>query len=295
VKVLITGSKSGIGQATALRLARQGHDVFTAVRQPSSALELCSRAGKEGLSLRMVEIDVTDETSVLLGIQQVIDEAGQIDVLINNAGVAGMGAIEESSDDVARRLMETNFLGPLRMIRAVLPPMRSRGSGVIVNVSSLLGRLVISPLGLYAASKYALEAMSEALAQEVRSYGIRVAIVEPGPVITPMLRHHNFTAADESPYADQYRRAGAVLRRMASLRISPEDVAAVIETAILTDQPKLRYVVNDDVNDLLQRRLDMSDEQWLGPNRRLTDDEWFLLAAAAMGLDFRPTAQRKAA
>ena len=295
MNVFITGAKSGIGRATALRLARQGNYVFAAVRQPESALDLRACAEEKNLPLNIIEVDVTDESSVARGVNHVVDRAGHIDVLINCAGLSEIGAIEEGSDEIARRLMETNFLGPLRTIRAVLPGMRSRRSGVIVNISSLLGRLVISPMGLYAASKYALEAMSEALAQELRGYGIRVAIVEPGPVITSMLRQHTFTAPPESPYEDQYRRAAAVLRRMASFRISPEDVAAVIDEAICTDEPRLRYVLNEDVDILLQRRLDMSDEEWLGPDRRLNDDEWFDLAGAAMGIDFRPLSQRRAA
>ena len=295
MNVFITGAKSGIGLATALRLARQGPHVFAAVRQPECAIDLRAHAENENLPLNIIEVDVTDEASVLRAVEQVTGRAGHIDALINCAGVSEIGAIEEGSDETARRLMETNFLGPLRTIRAVLPGMRNRHSGVIVNVSSLLGRLVISPMGLYAASKYAMEAMSEALAQEIRGHGIRVAIVEPGPVITPMLRQHTFMAPPESAYADQYRRTAAVLRRMASFRISPEDVAAVIDEAICTDEPRLRYVVNEDIDGLLQRRLSMSDEAWLGPDRRLTDDDWFELAEAAMDVDFRPPSQRRAA
>ena len=294
MNVLITGSSSGIGHATVLHLARQGHVVFASVRDLGAVATLKSAAQAEELSVRIVSIDVTSEVSVREGIDEVL-AYGQIDVLINNAGVGGLAAIEETTDEQLQSLFDSNFLGPLRLIRGVLPGMRDRRSGVIVNVSSLLGRLVFPPLGPYAASKYALEAACESLAQEVRSYGIRVAIVEPGLVITPMLRKHAIKMPPYTLYADQYRRAGAIFRKLASMRTSPEDVAVAIEHAIETDEPKLRYLVGADARVIAEKRAEMSDEDWLGPNRRLTDAEWFYLAEQALGIEFQRRLPARAA
>jgi NAD(P)-dependent dehydrogenase (short-subunit alcohol dehydrogenase family) len=292
--VLITGSNSGIGRATALRLARRGDDVYASVRDLEAGSQLQALAEAEQLRLHVLKMDVTDEASVSAGVSRLLDEAGRIDVLINNAGVGKMAAIEEASDADLHHLFETNFHGPLRVIRAALPSMRRQHHGVIVNVTSLLGRLVITPMGPYAASKHALEAASEALAQEVRAYGIRVAIVEPGIVITPMLREHVSLPAS-TLYADQHRRAIAIFRRLAASRTSAEDVAAVIQQAIDSDETRLRYFVGEDSAAYLARRARLSDEAWLGPERRLTDDEWYDLAEEAMGLDFRPRRNRRAA
>ena len=216
--VLITGSNSGIGLATALRLARRGDDVYASVRDLEAASQLRELAASGQLHLRVFEMDVTNESSVSAGVSRVLDEAGCIDALVNNAGVSKMAAIEEASDADLHRLFETNFHGPLRVIRAALPSMRQQRHGVIVNVTSLLGRLVFTPMGPYAASKYALEAASEALAQEVRAFGVRIAIVEPGLILTPMLRDHISVPAS-TLYADQHRRAIAIWMRVARILI----------------------------------------------------------------------------
>ncbi|TAJ72594.1 MAG: SDR family oxidoreductase, partial [Gallionellaceae bacterium] len=178
--VLITGASSGIGLATALHFARQGHEVYAGVRNPATATELTEAIAKEKLAIRAVVIDVNADTSVKLGVGKVLEAAGRIDVLVNNAGIGGGGPIEDVPVDWVKTLFETNYFGVIRMIQAVLPGMRARQSGAIINVSSVFGRLVLAGHGYYAATKYALEAMSEALAQEVQVFGIRVAIIEPG-------------------------------------------------------------------------------------------------------------------
>ncbi len=292
---LITGSGSGIGRATALPLARQSHVVYASLRDLEAAADLERVAAEECLDVKSVAIDVTDEDSVRRGVEEVLRREGRIDAMINCAGVGGVAAIEETVDEELRHVFEVNFLGPLRLIRAVLPTMRQQAGGAIVNVGSLLGRLVMAPLGPYSASKYALEAACEALAQEIRGSGVRVAIIEPGLVITPMLRKHAFVAPAATVYADQYCRANAIFKRLAAYRTSPEDGAAAIEHAIETDAPRLRYLVGKDAEQLSARRAEMSDEDWLGPDRRLKDDEWFRLAEEALGIDFRPTPDRRAA
>ena len=292
---LVTGSGSGIGQAATLRLARRGHTVYAAVRDIEAAADIERIARDEELNVHVVAIDVANEESVLCGVSRIFEREAGIDALVNCAGVGGVGAIEETDDDKLRHILDVNVLGPLRLIRAVLPAMRAQGGGAIVSVSSLLGRLVMPPLGLYSASKFALEAACEALAMETRGTGVRVAIIEPGIVITPMLRKHAIVTPPETAYAGQYRRAEAIFKRLAAMRTSPENVAAAIEHAITTDEPRLRYLVGKDAKTLSARRADMSDEEWLGPDRQLDDDEWFRLAEEALGIDFRPAPARRAA
>lgn len=170
--VVVTGVSSGIGRATAEKFAKQGHQVFGTVRNISKATPLPG--------VQLIEMDVQDDGSVQRGIQSVIDRAKRIDVLVNNAGVAMVGAAEETSIDEAKWMFETNVFGILRTSKAVLPHMRARRSGRIVNVSSVLGFLPAPYMGLYAAAKHAVEGMSETLDHEVRQFGIRVSLVEPG-------------------------------------------------------------------------------------------------------------------
>ena len=289
---LITGASSGIGRATALHLARKGHAVYAAARNPERAGDLLAIVQREALSLRIVQIDVCDEASVRCGVDDVMRSAGRIDVLVNNAGIARSGAIEEMADADVKSIFETNVFGALRIIRAVLPSMRRQRSGVIVNVSSVAGRVALSPLGVYAASKFALEAASEALAQEVRQFGVRVAIIEPGVIVTPLFRRRALAEVTaDSPYADPLRRIGFVFGKLLAQRTPPEAVAEAIYEAITTDRPRLRYLVGPEARRVVEGRARLSDEAWVGPQRSLTDEEWFELALAAVGIDFRPRAR----
>ncbi len=189
---LITGTSTGIGLATAVTLARAGHSVYGAMRDPDgSGGELRALAEAEQLAITAVKIDVDDDASVADGIARVLAEAGRIDVLVNNAGIGGGGAVEEVKLADVRRIMETNFFGPLRCIQAVVPGMRERQAGCIVNISSIAGRIAAAPQAPYAASKWALEALGEVLAQEVKPFNIRVALIEPGIIATPIFKKGN--------------------------------------------------------------------------------------------------------
>lgn len=170
--VIVTGVSSGIGRVTAEKFARQGCQVFGTVRNLSCAIPLPG--------VQLIEMDVRDEVSVQRGIQSVIDQAKRIDVLVNNAGVAMAGATEETTIDEAKWMFDTNVFGLLRTSQAVLPHMRAQRSGRIVNVSSVLGFLPAPYMGLYSAAKHAVEGLSETLDHEVRQFGIRVSLVEPG-------------------------------------------------------------------------------------------------------------------
>jgi len=184
---LITGCSTGIGFAIAVAMARAGHGVVAAMRNPEAAPELLALAAEEGLPVSVVRLDVDSDESVRSAIAETLAKQGRIDVLVNNAGIGGQGPVEEADIGVFRRAMETNFFGVLRCRQAVLPGMRQQRSGHIVNISSIAGRIALAPQAPYAASKWALEGMSEVLAQEVRPFGIRVALIEPGFVATPMV------------------------------------------------------------------------------------------------------------
>src|SRR6266436_6338647 len=196
---IVTGTSTGIGLATAVALARAGHDVYATMRNPAAAPELAGIARKDKLPIKILPMDVDDDGSVNRAVAEVLSAAGRIDVLVNNAGVQGSGPIEEVPLAEFRRNMETNYFGVLRCIQAVLPGMRKQGDGHIINVSTVGGRITGLSQGPYCGSKFALEAVSEILAGEVKSFGIRVAIVEPGVTETPIFDKRRSISAN-SPY-----------------------------------------------------------------------------------------------
>src|SRR5690349_18914985 len=201
--VLITGTSSGIGFATALELARAGHKVFATMRNPARSPDLEAIGAREQLPIEIRTLDVDSDDSV----ESCFASIGEtVDVLVNNAGVEYHGAIEELSMEAFLATMNTNYFGAVRCIKAVLPKMREARNGCIINISSVAGRIACSPLGPYSASKFALEALSEALAGEVKPFNIRVAIVEPGIQDTKMARA--LTSPPQSAYFQTVRFAG---------------------------------------------------------------------------------------
>ncbi len=261
--VLITGTSSGIGLATALELGRSGHRVYATMRNPSGAPELGRRATAGGLPISVHTMDVDSDESVTDCFAAIRGQGGTIDVLVNNAGIERHGAIEELSLEDIRAIMETNYFGALRCIHQVLPGMRERGSGCIINVTSVAGKIASSPLGGYAASKFALEAVSEALAQEMQPFGVRVNIVEPGIIDTPMAR------AIEKPPPSRYRQIAnfsALFRASLQHPTSPLVVAVVIKDVIESGTWKLRHPAGPDAEPFLAWRAAMTDEEWIGFN-----------------------------
>jgi NAD(P)-dependent dehydrogenase (short-subunit alcohol dehydrogenase family) len=222
--VLITGASSGIGRATAELIAARGHRVFGGVRAPATTRPL---AGVE-----LVHLDVRDEASVKACIDEVRRRAGRIDVLINNAGVNLVGAVEETSISQAQALFDTNVIGVLRMVRAVLPDMRRQGAGLIVNISSILGLIPAPFMGVYASTKHALEGLSESLDHEVRAFGIRVVLIEPHYTRTNLDASAAQAEARIDAYAAQRQRTAAVITRETSTGLEPKRVAEEVLRAI---------------------------------------------------------------
>lgn len=259
-KVLITGTSSGIGLATALELGRAGHKVYATMRNPARAPELGERTSRERLPISILTMDVDSDRSVADCFAAVYLQDGPIDVLGNNAGVERHGSVEELPMEAFRATMETNYFGALRCIRQVLPRMRESRSGCIINVTSVAGKIASSPLGAYAASKFALEALSEALAQEMKPFGVRVAIVEPGIIDTPMAH-----AIDDPPPSRyrQGRHIAALFQASLEHPTPPSIVAAVIRNVIESGAWKLRHPAGPDAEPFLSWRAAMTDEQWI--------------------------------
>jgi len=281
--VLITGCSSGIGLATARHFARLGDEVHAGVRHPSTAWELTAAIESDKLKIAPLTLDVDDDASVRRGVQEVIARSGRIDALVNNAGIGGGGPIEDVPIEFAKSMFETNYFGTIRMIQAVLPRMRERRSGAIVNVSSIAGRLAIAGHGHYSAVKHALEAASEALAQEVLAFGIRVAVVEPGVVVTPIFSKARRFADPASPYRVHVHRLLLFYQMQMKMPSQPSDVAAVIYEAVTTPEPKLRWLVGEDARRLTAGRQRLSDEEYVATGRPMADEEYLDLMRRRYG------------
>ncbi len=282
--VLVTGASRGIGFSTALALGRAGHRVFATMRQPAAAPALAEAAAAESLPISVLPLDVDVDESVRDAIAAILTEHGPIDVLVNNAGIERRGSVEELPLAEFRAVMETNYFGAIRCMQAVLPSMRTRGSGCIINVTSVAGRISSSPLGPYAATKHALEALTEALAQEVQPFGIRVAMVEPGIIDTGMARA--IAEEDAGSVYPNGRRFARMFAASLKTPTSPELVAAKILELVEGDSPLLRHPVGPDAEPFLAWRAGMTDEEWAawwGAD----DASWYDALERDFGLDAR--------
>ena len=269
---LITGCSTGFGFETAVYFARKGHRVVATMRNLGKSGPLKEVAAKDKLDVIVSRLDLDDPASI----KQAVADAGPIDVLVNNAGLAGAAPLEEMPEDEHRKIFEANYWGQLRVIQAVLPDMRARRAGAIVNVTSIAGRLALFNQVAYCASKYAFEAASEILAAEVKAFGIRVAVVEPGIFKTAIF--DNAAAQNHydkaSPYFHIMKRNakmyGAGLRNPGKV----EDVAATIYEAATTSNPKLRWLVGEDAFKLVGKRQQMTDEQWVALGDAMDDADY---------------------
>ncbi|MCH7890265.1 MAG: SDR family oxidoreductase [Gemmatimonadetes bacterium] len=277
---LVTGASTGIGQATALHLARLGHTVHASMRTPdASGGVLRGAAEEERLDLEVMTLDVDDSASVASAVDGVIERSGRIDVLVNNAGVLKLTSVEEVPVEDAKAVFETNVFGPLRMMQAVLPAMRERRGGTIVNISSVAGRLVSAGHGVYAATKYALEALSEAVAIETRRLGIRVILIEPGFISTPLLDKGGDIEIGDGPYAVHLRRMQGLYRSARGGADPPSVVAEVIAEALDDPNPRFRYLAGEGASPVIDGRARMTDEEWIDMGREMTDEEYFAESA----------------
>jgi len=283
--VLITGTSTGIGLATALRLGRAGHNVYATMRNPSRAPELETKAREEKLPIKISVMDVDSDSSVKAAIEDIQRQAGHIDVLVNNAGVEAYGSVEETGLEKFRSVMETNYFGALRCMLELVPHMRQRKSGTIINVASVAGRITSSPMAPYTASKFALEALSEALAQEMRPFNVRVAIVEPGIIDTPMARRIDGPTAD-SVYSQPRRFAYlflAALKNPASPAVVADKILEIIDSGTW----QLRHPVGPDAVPFLKWRESMSDEEWVALHAA-DDHAWYERMERDFGMPIRP-------
>ena len=291
-RILVTGTNSGIGLETVLALARAGHTVYATMRNPEKGKGLRETVEKEKLPVSILALDVNSDESVAHAISTIRSQTECPDVLVNNAGIEAMGSVEELPLESFRVTMETNYFGALRCIKACLPDMRERRSGCIINVKSIAGRLASSPMAPYAASKFALEAASEALAQELKPFHIRVAIVEPGVIDTPMARR-----ASEDPVESHYRqsrRFAAMFEASLDKPTPPSLVAEKIREIIESGTSQLRHPVGPDAQPFLSWRQSMTDEEWVNWGA-LDDEAWYEGFQEDFGVDARPKkAQRSA-
>lgn len=281
--VLITGTSKGIGLETALFFGRAGYKVFATMRNPEKASEFKQKIASEFLDISIHKMDVDSDASVNNCIDSIYDNHERIDVLVNNAGIERHGSIEEMSMDDFQSVMNTNYLGALRCTKALLPQMRKNKSGFIINVASVAGHISNSPLGAYAASKFALEAVSEALAQEVKPFNVRVAIVEPGIINTKMAT--DISVDGDSIYPQSKRFAGLF---SASLKTPtpPSLVASKILEISESNSWKLRHPVGPDAEPFIAWRASMSDEEWVNWNA-VNDEEWYNSVEKDFGLNAR--------
>ncbi|MDP9287322.1 MAG: SDR family oxidoreductase [Thermoproteota archaeon] len=259
---IVTGSSSGIGYATSLILARKGFYTYASVRNTNKSASLESIANAERLPLKLIQLDVTDDSSVKDAVEKIVLEKGRIDVLVNNAGYGLFGAFEDLSLDEIKAQFETNFFGVIRVTQHVLPIMRTsqNGGGVIVNVSSINGLIAFPVISAYVGTKFAIEGLSESIAYELEPFGIKVILIEPGAIGSNFMKGSVLPkrALDpQSPYSELVQKFSVKTSSQHDNATQPEEVAKTIFQAISIEKPEFRYVVGNDAVSLLKARKNM--------------------------------------
>lgn len=281
--VLITGTSKGIGLETALAFGRAGYKVFATMRNPENAAAFKQKIKEESLIISIHKMDVDSDESVKECMDAILQENGFIDVLVNNAGIEHNNSVEELAMSDFKAIMETNYFGALRCIKSVLPLMRKNSKGCIINISSVSSHISSSPLGAYAASKFALGAVSEALAGEVKPFNIRVAVVEPGIIDTQMA--HAIKENTNSIYP-QVKRFGGLFAASLKTPTSPALVADKILEISESGTWKFRHPVGPSAEPFLAWRASMSDEDWINWNAA-NDEDWYNSIERDFGMNAR--------
>lgn len=284
---VVTGASSGIGLQTALHLANLGHTVVGTVRSDDDARKLKSNARFLDKTIHTVRMDVSSDDSVREAFRE-IALLGEVNVLVNNAGVAPTGVCEETTVEVYNEAFNINVSGAVRCIQKVLPSMRANRSGTIVNVSSVTGRFAALGQSPYVTSKWALEGLSEGLAQELAHFGIRVAIVEPGVTRTPIFTKNLDTPNLSGAYDAHYRRLFQFYAKGLQSASPAEEVARTVYEAIHTSEPRLRYQCSWGASELIDGRAAMSDEAWAEMNHDVSDAEYFNRFNSFFGINISP-------
>jgi NAD(P)-dependent dehydrogenase (short-subunit alcohol dehydrogenase family) len=285
---VVTGANSGIGRATAIHLAARGHDVYGTVRSKDRATKLAAMSAERGVEVRLVELDVADDASVRRGFDEILERAGHVDVLVNNAGVGGNGVTEETTPAEYLDVMNVNLCGVVRCTQAVLPQMRQRRTGAIVNVTSIAGRVAALAQSPYVASKWALEGLSEGLAQEVAPFGVRVVIIEPGITKSAIFAKTVDAPNASGAYDDHYRRMFQMYATGIANATDPFEVAEVIHHAITTDEPTLRYATSWGGKELIEGRAVMDDADWVALGALQDDADYYHRFEELFDLDISP-------
>jgi NAD(P)-dependent dehydrogenase (short-subunit alcohol dehydrogenase family) len=282
---VVTGANSGIGRATSIHLASIGHHVIGTVRALEKATKLNTMAEAAGVEVDLVVADVADDASVAAGFDEIFARAGRVDHLVNNAGVGGNAVVEECPSELYLDVMNVNLCGVTRCTQAVLPQMRERGSGTIVNVTSVVGRIAALAQSPYVASKWALEGVSEELAQELAPFGIRVAIIEPGITKSAIFAKNIDAPNSSNAYEVHYRRMFQMYAAGRASATDPFEVGRVIEHAITTDEPRLRYPVSWAGEEMAALHDRIDDADWIGLGAIEDDADYIARFREIFGVD----------
>jgi len=269
-------------------LAGHGFEVYGTIRDRARATKLEAMAGDAGVTVNLVELDVAEDTSVHDGFAEILDRAGRVDVLVNNAGVGGNAVVEEVSTQLMLDVVNVNVNGAIRCLREVVPGMRERGNGAIVNITSVAGRFGAIAQAPYTASKWAFEGLSEELAFELAPFGIRVAIVEPGVTKSAIFAKNVDVPDGTGAYDAHYRRLFNFYAAGMANSTDPFAVAEVIRHAVTTDDPKLRYACAWGGAEIIDSRRRITDEDWVALGAIEDDGEYEDRFVQLFGVDIHP-------
>ena len=260
---IVTGTTSGIGYETCLSLARDGFYTFATVRDAKKAEKILQVAKKENLNIEIIELDVDDEKSISTAIQKILSKKQRIDVLVNNAGWGLFGSVEDVPIKDFRAQFETNFFGIISIIQKVAPVMRKQKSGVIVNISSVAGKIGFPGSPAYISSKFALEGLSESLRYELGQFGVKVVIIEPGVIKSNFFSSMKIAEPKpDSPYKEITEKVIMGIKMMAELGTPPSEVASTILKAIKEKDPRPRYIVGNDAHMFLEAKKTKTDTEF---------------------------------